>query len=793
MRNIPYNILGLLKCMILFVLTICISCNDEYTPSNDNTPSLSFHYLKPSSTSFEFGSKEAAKSLQITSEGVEWAIYNSASWLSVSPASGNTTTNVAISAEQHLSGDTSRVSIMNLVSTLPNWEYNRALSVSQSAATPYLTPSVRSHTFSGTANTKEIAISSNSVWKVVCNHDWLRAIKLSESALQISVDENPTNNFRSGTIIISNKSGEQKIDITQYASGVSVSQTSIQIEKDATLFTLNIESEIAWTATASADWIQITPIKSDAGTSNIEISTTENNTIDQRKGYVYIYTDAYQRAQIEIVQKGLYIKVPVVSMTFYSVAGSSQISIQSNTHWFIKELPEWLTSSVNQGEGTQTIDIITTENNSTMPRNGYIVIAHEFLNLSHKIPVTQEAKTFAIYNKNLEFGVKASSQPLNIISELPWQSITSDEWISTDIAQGNGNETVNVSVTETQSYEERFGTIDYRVVDKNICVNVHQLAKYFTITDNSFRFGSKGGVTNLTFSANEAWTIQVADSVEWVALSQTSGEGNGKVKIAVADNPSMKGRETTLSIKTSVGQTIDIVVKQDARYLRTDAKSFSYFAFGGENTFIIDTDGTYIVESSEEWITLQKQSSTTWKVCVTKNTEAIVRQGIVTIQLTDLAEGEEIISIPITQTYEGGIFIDRAFEEDVKWDVTTGDSLSINIQSFATDTCWNSTENIIVLSRDEYGEETIYDSLNGDSINLSKSEYQENTWYNSSLNDTIKVSKKDYQKDEVYDSFDNDTIRIDKEDYQNDEKYDLSENDNVNIKKSDYDNENEWN
>lgn len=753
MRNIPYNILGLLKCMILFALTMCISCNDEYNPSNNNTPSLSFHYLKPSSTNFSFGSKEATKSLQITSEGVEWAIYNSASWLSVSPASGSTTTNVTISAEQHLSGDTSRVSIMNLVSTLPDWEYNRALSVSQPAATPYLTPSVRSHTFSGTANTKEIAISSNSVWKVVCNYDWLRAIKLSESALQISVDENPTNNLRNGTVILSNKSGEQKINITQYASGVSVSQTSIQTEKDAILFTLNIESEIAWTATTSADWIQVTPAKGDAGTSNIEISTTENNTINQRKGYVYIYTNAYQKAQIEIVQKGLYIEPGEKSLTFSSVTEIKQISIQSNTHWLIKEFPEWLTSSVNQGEGTQTIDITCTENNSTIPRNGNIVIAHEFLNLSHKIPVTQEAKTFAIYNKNLEFGVKASSQPLNIISELPWRSTISEEWISTDIAQGYGNETVNVSVKETKSYNERFGTIDYCVVDKNIRVNVHQLAKYFTISDNSFRFGSEGGSTNLTFSANEAWTIQVTDNVKWVTLSQTVGEGNGKIKITVKDNPSLESRETTLSIKTSVGQTINIIIKQDARYLRTDAKSFSYFAFGGENMFTVDTDGTYKVTSSEDWITLQKQTSTTWMVRVLKNTEAIIRKGTITIQLTNLFEGEKIISIPITQTYEGGIFIEnKTFEKDVNWDVSSGDSLSISVQSFTTDSCWNSaTGNIIVISRDEYGINNTYDYLGNDAINMSKDEYQAN------------------------------------------DEYDSSENDNVNIDKSDYNNENEWN
>lgn len=752
MRNIEYNILGLLKCMALLAFTICVGCNDEYNPSNGNSPSVSFHYLKPSSTSFTFGSDEPTKSLQITSEGVEWAIQHSASWLTVSPSSGSTTTNVKLSAEQHLSGDTSRMAIMNLASTLTDWEYDRAISVSQSAATPYLTPSVNSQTFSGTASSIEIDISSNSVWAVVCNYDWLRATKLSERTLQVSVDENPTNDFRSGTILLSNKSGEKRVEVTQYASGVSVSQTSIQTEKDAALFTLTIESEIGWTANSSADWIQVSPAKGDAGTSNIEISTTENNMIDLRKGYVYIYTDTYQKAQIAIIQKGLYLEVTQESLTFTSDTESQQITIQSNTHWVVKEAPDWLTLSATLGEGTQTLEVTSTENNSTMPRSGSIVFAHDFLDLKHEVAVSQEAKIFNASKSVLEFGVKASTQSIDIISGLPWLSSVSDDWISTNVTQGKGNTTVEVSVTETQSYDERFGTIDYSVVDKNITVNVHQLAKYFTITDKSFRFGSKGGNTNLSFSANEAWTIQIADSVEWVTLSQTVGEGNGNVKITVTDNPSLESRETTLSIKTSVGQTINIMVKQDARFLKTDATSFSYFAAGGEGSFTINTDGTYKVESSEEWITLRNQSTNTWLILVAKNTEAVIRQGVVTIQLTDLVKGEKVISIPITQTYEGGIYIDRAFEEEVKWDVTKNEGFAISIKSYSTDDTW--------------------DSKNKDSIVIMKSEYS---------------------SDELYDSLEKDTTDVNKSDFSGDNGFDSTDRDSTNVNKSDYSNEQDWN
>ncbi len=697
----------LIRSIIFVAPVFFMGCDDAFEKNHSYIPS--HYYLSPSKVELCFNSEAQTLKTEITSKGVEWALHDNATWLTIIPTSGKETTQVSFSTEQHLSGDTARISLITLESTSPKWQYSRTLVASQSAATPYLIPHTKDCSLSGKANTTDIEISSNSKWTVTYHNDWLKAEKISERFLSIFVDENPTNDYRTETIILSNKSGNRTINITQYPSNVSASQTTIQSEKDATLYTLMIESDIDWNATSSEDWIQVSPSEGESGISELEIFITENNTINERQGYVYIYTEEHQKVQIKIIQKGLFLNTEETSLSFTSDSDAQQISIQSNTKWIISDAPEWISLSETAGEGMQTITATSSVNNSTTSRSGQITIKHREVDLSHSIHITQSGKSFNIEQTTLQFGVKASTQPIKIISELPWKSITSAEWISTDLTNGDGDTTVLVSVTETQSYDERFGTIEYSVVDKDITVNVHQLAKYFTITNKALNFSSKGGTAKLSFSSNESWKIQQEDCSDWVSLSDTMGEGNGNITISVADNPSVKERQGSLIINTSVGQSIKIHIKQAARYLKTDIKSLSYFAKGGTDVITIDTDGEYDIASSVDWIAIKKTGEFCWNITIPHNEIALIREGVLSIQLTDLKDGELIVTIPVKQTYEGDIFLDRAFEKDINWNVTNDKGLIINIKSYSTDNTW--------------------DSKNKDTIDINKSDYtNEQNW-----------------------------------------------------------------
>lgn len=729
MHNIKYFIHIILKCVIMLTLSVCMGCKEDNSIQSKD-PVIENRSLKPSKTNINFDAKHNTQQLEIISESVDWNLRNNASWLAISPSTGNKTTNVSISAQEHFSADSSRMAILTLESTTPDYEYERALYVSQNAATPYLTIETNEYAFPGKACNKVFNVNSNSKWSVVSNCEWIIANKLSEGSLKVDIMENPSNDFRKSNIILKNKSGEQTIQITQFASSVYLSQTSIKTEKQPSLFTLEINSDLNWNAVSSADWILLRPADGKAGISNFEIATTENNTTSERTGYVYIYTGNNQKAQIEITQKGLYIKASQANISLSSGAETKEISIESNTDWKIIAAPNWVTVSTNEGSGNQKIEITTTENNSTMERNGCIKIGHNHLDLSCSIDISQKAKTFKTDATVLEFGVKESTQTINIISELPWTSNILDEWITTDITYADSSRSVNVTVSETPSYDERIGSIVYSVVDKEITVNIHQLAKYFTITDKAFNFSSKGGKTNLTFSSNESWKINVKDGADWITLSQKEGEGDGNITINVTDNFSSKKRQGVILINTSAKQIIEIIINQEGRYLRTNTESLFYFSAGGESYISIDTDGKYKISTDSEWITTQKLSDSQAKIKVSKNNEATIRTGYITIQLADIINDEYEIVIPVKQTYEGGIYIDKAFKEEISWDVTSGDSFNISIKSYSTEYNWNSIKkDTITIFRSEHGADDCYDKVNKNVITINKNDYDEdNDW-----------------------------------------------------------------
>ena len=810
-----------ISCMRWYIIAIMSSillvcCNDEYDKNSGKVPSISRHYLKPSSTNFEFESSKSIKELFITSEGVEWSLSNHASWIGITPNKGNESSIVDISVEENLSGDTSRVSIIELESNMNDWNYSRAISISQSTAKSYLNLSQTAIQYGGVAETKEISVSSNCSWTIQYKCDWLKVNRISDKLISISTLDNPTNDYRKSSVTLSYKGGNKNIEIVQYPANITTSQTYVQCEKEAASFSLHIESEMNWEATTSDSWIQITPSNGNAGDTDIEIAITPNNAIESRKGYVTIYIQQHQRVQIEIAQRGIYLEMVQTTLNFSSGIETQQLQLNSNASWKVTELPQWITLSAMSGDGSQIIDVVSTNNNSTMPRSGILKFELADVNLSCQASVHQAEKKFNINATVLEFGVEKSALPVGLTSELPWTSTISDGWISVNPSEGNGSATVNVSVDETQSYEERTGEVIFSVIDKDLTVNVHQLAKYFQMKDYSaFDFTSKGGTANVSFFTNEAWSACVENDEEWVVLSDTVGKGNGQIFITIKDNPSSKSRQTTVQIKKSTGQYVNILIKQAARYLKTDVQSFSFFASANEAIFHVESDGNYEVNSPESWISLQNIRSNQWEVAVSQNPEAIVRKGNIIVKLTDLVDSLISIEIPVTQTYEGGVYIDKMFTEELDWNVSNDKELKVSIKSYSTEKGWDSmkkdsikisktefqdenkynssVKDTVSVDVNEYNDDDIFDVSKGDSINVNKDSFEGENGYNSTKGDTVIINKNDYSENKGFDSALKDSLNIKKDEYGKEETLDASKIDTIGIKKTNYGKDKEWN
>lgn len=670
------------------------SCKDDFDPSGNLQPSLSAHYLRVSETTFDhYTSSAFTESFNVESFETAWKFSDVANWISLSPQSGNASASITMNVQANESADNARTAIFYLQSNDPDWDFNRALSVSQAKATPTLSTDETALTFGGATGQQSVKITSNCTWSSSSSESWISVSEdVNGGKLTISVSANPLDTYRNGYVYVSyGGSKSASIRITQSPSSITASETTLQYENVASKYEVLIQSEAAWTSTVSDSWIQITPQSGDAGSTTVSIEVTPNTSVSERSGYVTIKTGTTSRLQIAVKQRGIYIEA-TPSLEFSSIVESKKISISSNTDWEVISAPNWLTLSSTKGKGNTEITVTSTENPNTTNRKGEIVIGQIGLNLEAKVSVTQLGKTLSTDATLLEFTDKAGTQTFNLSSDASWTSTKSVDWFSMSPLSGNGNAVITVSAQENTTTEERTGTIVYNYADKSSNVNVHQLAKYMTIDNQAFDFDSKGGSHTIELSTNDSWTASIEHDVTWLKLSKTSGTGNAVITLTAEDNPSVNVRSTVVTINSQYSQSIRILVSQKPRLLSVSSQSILFFANGGTSEVVsIDTDGTYEIKGDASWFTINKGSGNTFTVYATKNSTNDMRRGKITITLTDLTEGTLSLEISVMQAGEGGSFIINPYPDDSDWNYVGGGSLTVTIKGYTSDKNWDSS------------------------------------------------------------------------------------------------------
>lgn len=686
-----------MKKTLLYISTILLvlgftGCKDDFDPNGNLEPSLSAYWLKPSQTNFDYYlSSSFSETFTVESFETPWKFSDVAGWITLTPSSGSASASVTLKAQENNSADNARTAIFYLQSNDPDWSYNRAMSVSQAKAAPALSVDETSLTFGGSASQQSVGVTANCSWTTSCSDSWVTlSSDVASGLLNISASANPQSTYRSSTIYISYGSGKStSIRITQSPANITSSVYTLQYENVASKYDVTIDSEADWTSTVSDSWIIVKPESGKAGKTTVSIEVTPNTSVSSRNGYVAIKTGTAERLQIAISQKGIYIESDE-SLTFTSIEESKKLSIRSNTSWTITSKPNWLTLSKGTGEGNGEITVTSSENPNTTSRTGEIVLGQAGLSIQCKVKVTQLGKSLSTDVTLLEFSDKASQMTFNLVSDASWTSSQTVNWFTATPISGHGNATITVSAEDNNTTEERTGTINYAYADKTSCVNVHQLAKYMTIDNQSFEFDSKGGSHTIELSTNDEWTAEIEHNVSWLKLSKSSGTGNAVITLTAEDNASVNTRSTAVVINTKYSQSIRILVSQKPRHLTVSTSSILFFANGGTSEIVtIDTDGTYEIKSDASWFTVNKGAGNTFTVYATKNSSDEMRRGKITISLTDLKEGTLALELTVSQAGEGGSFIINGFPEDQDWNYIGGGSFTVTINSYTSDKNWD--------------------------------------------------------------------------------------------------------
>ncbi len=707
---------------ILFVLIALAGCSDstEYNP-NKYAPSLKAKYLSLSEKEFDLPDAGThIRNFTVTSMGTPWGFTEVMDWVALSKTQSTNTETVSLTVDENLSGDSNRLGVFYLESKDKEWKYKAPVSVFQPAAIPYAYPDINELTFSGASTNQEVWVTSNCTWECSTDVNWLTAVKNEDSnSIYISVSENLSDMSRGGYVYLTfNGETLTWISIVQRAAEVSMQSNTLNFDNTAGAYELKLVSEVSWTASTSHTWINVSPDSGEAGESTLRISALENTTISDRTGYVYIKTGNSNRVEIPVRQRGLYIEFQVSNLEFEAEGGEQTIVITSNTSWEIV-LPtvtteSWITVSPMSGELDREITISLAENPNLTSRSITITATQTGLSLKDDLVITQKGKYFNYGSvSTFECSDKAQDLVVDVKSDAAWQAVSNDSWISVSPESMTGDAELVISVEENNTDGSRTGTVTLTIGDQSYTLTVIQSGKYFTIEYSDSQFTSKGTTLSIDVITNDSWTAKVEGQPSWITLSRTCGEGNASVVATIADNPSVNSRTATIIIETPHEQSLKIPVSQAARYMTVDCQSVQFFAGGGTSQDItIKTDAEYSVTCSDTWFYVTEKGNGIFNVTAEQNTTKQLREGVVTIAMTDLQEGTYSIDMSVIQAADGATFNVIGYGDDNDFDLGSSETVSLTVIGYGEEKNWDnsSSENGLVVNVTGYVEDKNYDS-----------------------------------------------------------------------------------
>lgn len=640
---------------ILFCISIlCVlgSCT-ESVYDGTRAPSLNRRYLYVPTSSLSFDAQPSSKQVRIESEQTEWNISIPASWVSVSPSSGNTSTSVDFATELNKSADISRVCVATVASNVSDWSRSFPITITQGKNSPYITLADNNISCSALQQSLSFDVSANTEYTIQNTAEsWLHLQSHDATAVTFSVDENNTGDERTAILTLRSKlySGvSASISIRQKIANITATSEKLYFGHTGASQTIEIQSEVSWTAT-STSWISVSPQSGEAGKTQVTISVPENASVLGRDGSVYFTVADNNRVEVPVVQQGVTLNVSPEDITFSSFLGSQSVDVESNDKWTVTAKPDWISLDKTSGSGNATLQATTTENNTTIERGGEIIIATDNGVAFKTIQVRQEAKNVEYADAVLEFNYNESSQSISFVTDGHWSLTKDADWFSTDRTSGSGSATLTITVEGNNTLDIRDGQISLLIADQSYTISIHQECKYLTLSSSAFTFEAPASSVNLSISSNTDWICKIREGSEWITITPTGGTNNADITINVAENNTVNNRSGKIEIEIPNIHTYIVDVLQNRKYIKTDMTSVNFLKSGGQISFNVTSNGTYEVSKIGTWFGYIKTGDNI-SVIAPENATGTTRTGAIRLTLTNV-EGSYSLLVPVIQEAE---------------------------------------------------------------------------------------------------------------------------------------------
>ena len=419
--------------------------------------------------------------------------------------------------------------------------------------------------------------------------------------------------------------------------------SGISVESAEQSITLSFSTNVAWSATVSADWLTISPSSGEAGKNSVKVEVEENRTGQPRSATITISDkESTQKVSVTVRQEALKASLTVSpeSLEFSANKGEEMLNVTSNTDWVITKDAEWITLDSDKGKGLATIAAGVTENTSLTSRTGSITVSTTDGSVKKTVSVRQSgADVIFTIDKN-EFNVAAvgESFSVKVTHNIGYKINSQPEWVKqTDKVPGGNTDTYTFNAEANTSTEAREGVIVF-CNDNNECVpvTVKQAGANATLSVSpaELTFTANTESKSLDVTSNTAWTA--ASGASWAKLNKTNGSGNAQIAVTAEENTAITQRSATITIKTADGKaSATVKVTQSAANVifSVDKNEHSVAAAGGDFTVKVTHNIGYKINSQPEWVKqtgkVPSGNTDTYTFKTEVNTSTAAREGVI--------------------------------------------------------------------------------------------------------------------------------------------------------------------
>ena len=419
--------------------------------------------------------------------------------------------------------------------------------------------------------------------------------------------------------------------------------SGISVESAEQSITLSFSTNVAWSATVSANWLTISPSSGEVGKNSVKVEVEENRTGQPRSATITISDkESTRKVSVTVRQEALKASLTVSpeSLEFSANKGEEMLSITSNTDWVITKDAEWITLDSDKGKGLATIAAGVTENTSLTSRTGTITVSTSDGSVKKTVSVRQSgADVIFTIDKN-EFNVAAvgESFTVKVTRNIGYKINTQPEWVKQPDKANSGNvDTYTFTAEANISTEAREGVIVF-CNDNNECVpvTVKQAGANATLSVSpaELTFTANTESKSLDVTSNTAWTA--ASGASWAKLNKTNGSDNAQIAVTAEENTAITQRSATITIKTADGKaSATVKVTQSAANVifSVDKNEHSVAAAGGDFSVKVTHNIGYKINSMPDWVKqtdkVPSGNTDTFTFKAEANTSTTAREGVI--------------------------------------------------------------------------------------------------------------------------------------------------------------------